>query len=56
MADASKFCVPGSGRQLDINVVPASFLNSESKGTDVCELVNISYARSGQTIMVSIGV
>ena len=52
MADASKFCVPGSGRQLDINVVPASFLNDESERTDVCELVKISYARSGQTIIV----
>ena len=37
MADASKLCLPGSGRQLDIpqdiNILPASsrFLNAESE-------------------------
>ena len=31
MVDANKFCVPGSGRQLDINVVPASFLNAQGR-------------------------
>ena len=35
---------------------PASscFLNAVSEWTDVCEVVNISYARSGQTIIVSL--
>ena len=31
MADASKFFVPDSERQLDISVVPTSLLNAESE-------------------------
>ena len=56
MADASKLYLPGSGRQLDINILPASscFLDAESELTKVCEVVNISYLHSGQTIIVSV--